>query len=411
MPIIIVQPYAHKPGHYTELTCRLANSLSERDIPVVVATYCGFIPDSTPDSENIKFKCYNFSSCTSLFKAFVVKVVFAILHPLSKFRILSRVGDIFETFLTLNFAQALQKDKNSDLLFCYDGELIGVLLFALLTKNQKIVYKLMDLSRTLRGDSLNRKIKRHIENRLCRIAMKRNSLIFIGNSSHLLRGYTDTGFPGICEYLSPIVNFERSDYVDKSIARKLLNLPETSTLLLVFGVGHGGKSFDTIIRAVQDRKGDYLIIFAGKTLTSVDNNPWELAKKYNCEHKLIILDEFIPADQVQYYFSSADCLILSYIKEFVSDSGVLLQGVGYNLPIIASDTGWIGETVREHNLGITFTPEDSKSLDCALTEFLEMGNNGRQALVRNVSTYATHLTNQGVTEEYIELIKRTRESI
>jgi glycosyltransferase involved in cell wall biosynthesis len=124
---------------------------------------------------------------------------------------------------------------------------------------------------------------------------------------------------------------------------------------------------------------------------------------------VIILDEFIPSHKVPYYFSAADGLLLSYNKDFVVDSGVLLQGVGFDLPVIASNSGWIGKIVRENELGITFTPENSSSLRRAMTEFLELGGDNRYRMVRNVIRYAESLSRSNVVEEYINLFKKTIE--
>lgn len=414
MHIILVEPFAHRAGHYGDLSCRLACGLSKSSVSVTVVTFRGFLAGCVSESDKAKFKHIDFISNSSLIQVLTVKALISFLQfisnsvqPISKTLIIVRIIHIVETFFTLKFAERLYKDENSSLIFCYDGELIGFLAYALCCSHKKLVYKIMDYSRTLPEKSPKRKIKRYIENQLCRKALEKNKLVFICNTLQLLQGYMKTGFPGECIYTAPIGILGRREKLEKSKARSFLKLPADDVLLLVFGVGHGGKNFDTILKANQGGNSECRIIFAGKILPSCINHPRQLAKKYNCEKNVIILDEFIPSHKVPYYFSAADGLILSYNKDFVVDSGVLLQGVGFDLPVIASNSGWIGQIVRENELGITFTPENSSSLRLAMTEFLELGESSRSRMVKNVAKCAESLSRSNVVEEYINLFKKT----
>lgn len=412
--IILVEPFAHRVGHYGDLSCRLACGLTKSSASVTVVTFRGFLAGCVSESDKTKFKHVDFISNSSLTLVLTIKALISFLQfisnsvqLISKTLIVDRIILILETFFTLKFAERLYTDENSTLIFCYDGELIGFLTYALFCNNKNIIYKIMDYSRTLPEMSHKRKIKRYIENRLCRKALERNNLVFICNTLGLIRGYMNTGFPGECVYTAPIGILGQRKKLGKSEARSFLKLPPDDVLLLVFGVGHGGKNFDTILKANQGGNSEYRIIFAGKILPSCINHPRQLAKKYNCEDNVIILDEFIPSHKVPYYFSAADGLILSYKKDFVVDSGVLLQGVGFDLPVIASNSGWIGQVVRENELGITFTPENSSSLRLAMAEFLELGESSRCRMVKNVKKCAESLSRSNVVEEYIDLFNET----
>lgn len=414
MHIILVEPFAHRVGHYGDLSCRLACGLSKNSVPVTVVTFRGFLVGCVSELDKTKFKHMDFISNSPSILVLTVKAIMSFLQffsntvqLISNTQIIVRIIHFLETFLTLKFAERLNKDENSTLMFCYDGELIGFLTYALYCNHKKLVYKIMDYSRTLPEKRLKRKIKRYIENQLCRKALERNKLVFICNTLQLLQGYMKTGFPGECVYTTPLGIVERREKLEKSKARSFLKLPTDDVLLLVFGVGHGGKNFDTILKANQGGNSGCRIIFAGKILPSCTNHPRQLAKKYNCEKNVIVLDEFIPSHKVPYYFSAADGLLLSYKKDFVVDSGVLLQGVGFDLPVIASNSGWIGQIVRENELGITFTPENSSSLRSAMTEFIDLGESSRYRMVKNVTKCAESLSRSNVVEEYIELFKKT----
>ena len=118
---------------------------------------------------------------------------------------------------------------------------------------------------------------------------------------------------------------------------------------------------------------------------------------------------FIPDSEVSYYFYSADAIILSYTTQFTGASGILLQSLGYNLSIISSDTEWIGEQVKNNNLGITFTPEDPESLREAVDKFLNLSEDVKSALNENVKKFSKNFSWDTIADEHIQIFNKLLE--
>jgi glycosyltransferase involved in cell wall biosynthesis len=86
-----------------------------------------------------------------------------------------------------------------------------------------------------------------------------------------------------------------------------------------------------------------------------------LASDLRC---LRVYDEYIPAQMAARLFAGADAVVLPYIEG--SQSGVLMLAMAFRLPVISTDAGEIGDTVRETGMGMVVPPRDSASLAAAI---------------------------------------------
>ena len=93
----------------------------------------------------------------------------------------------------------------------------------------------------------------------------------------------------------------------------------------------------------------------------------------------------IPDDETARLFAEADLLVLPYVE--ASQSGVLAAAAAFGLPVVASDVGELGATVRESGMGLLVPPADPKALTRAVialaqdpTLRAEMGRRAERAL-------------------------------
>lgn len=73
---------------------------------------------------------------------------------------------------------------------------------------------------------------------------------------------------------------------------------------------------------------------------------------------------FVPQEEEQFYFSTADVLCLPYLEE--TQSGVAQLGLMYELPMIAFDVGAMSDVVRNDKNGILVPANDEKKLSEAI---------------------------------------------
>ena len=102
-------------------------------------------------------------------------------------------------------------------------------------------------------------------------------------------------------------------------------------------------------------------------------------------------------------FAAADVGILSYTRDFIGASGVLTHACGFALPVIASDVGQLGELVREHGLGLTFTPEDALSLRQVIAAFFSLPLEGRQAFAARMAAFTAANSWEEIARKHLAL--------
>jgi glycosyltransferase involved in cell wall biosynthesis len=127
--------------------------------------------------------------------------------------------------------------------------------------------------------------------------------------------------------------------------------------LLFFGLIRDYKGLDVLLEALP-RIPDAKLIVAGDPLDPVRRTPgvdWRLG--------------FVPEAEVPRLMAEAAVVVLPYRQ--LDSSGVLATAIGYRRPVVVSDVGSLGETVREFGAGEVVAPGDPKALAEATTRLLE----------------------------------------
>lgn len=100
-----------------------------------------------------------------------------------------------------------------------------------------------------------------------------------------------------------------------------------------------------------------------------DYNPLALIDELNLKDKVMLVNEYIPNEDVHKYFQVADCGILFY--EYATPSGVESLNYNFKLPILATRVGHFPETIKEGFNGYLAEPEDINSMTSVMQKFLE----------------------------------------
>jgi glycosyltransferase involved in cell wall biosynthesis len=88
--------------------------------------------------------------------------------------------------------------------------------------------------------------------------------------------------------------------------------------------------------------------------------------------RVILLDRHIEDTERDQLFADTALVVLPY-TDFASQSGVLFDAIGYHRPVVASDVGALGTTVRELGLGELVRPESVEGLMAAVTKLQDKG--------------------------------------
>jgi glycosyltransferase involved in cell wall biosynthesis len=191
--------------------------------------------------------------------------------------------------------------------------------------------------------------------------------------------------------------------VEKPTARRTLNLDQRPFMCLYFGHIEPRKGcFEFLQCAALGAKNEgVLYVMAGRN--DLTNSEKARLDSYRSLSNLVIRDQKIPFDQVQYYFRSADLVALPYLEG--TTSGVMKLGVAFGVPIAATAVGDMADAIRNKvAIEICNGPNGIASALCALTENLSQSENSihhyKNAILEEQLRTSWHV----VIQPYLEML-------
>lgn len=153
----------------------------------------------------------------------------------------------------------------------------------------------------------------------------------------------------VIEHAVELVNIINSD-----LAKRKLMLDTNKDYVMVFGYISPYKGILELIDSYNPKTANYQIIIAGGINPNYSNSKkhidyYEKIKKIS-KIKNIITTNYIPQENIKYYFSACSLVVLPY-KVFMSSSGPLSLALSYEKPFLVSE-----------NLNYYFKSKDFKKL-------------------------------------------------
>lgn len=184
---------------------------------------------------------------------------------------------------------------------------------------------------------------------------------------------------------TPVLALEHPIYdhypekVEKASACEKLGIDKTKKTILFFGLIRSYKGLDLLIEAMGELDDSYQLLIAGECYGSfipyrqlIDLSPnKENIKAWN---------QYIPDDDVTYYFSAADALVLPYRS--ATQSGVVAMAYQMGTPIVATDVGSLGNAVRTPNIGLVVSDVTPASIAQGIKDFFNI--NDRSLYYENI---------------------------
>lgn len=142
--------------------------------------------------------------------------------------------------------------------------------------------------------------------------------------------------------------------VDRDEACRKIGLDATQKYTLFFGLIRDYKGLDMLLRAWHrwQPKGRKLLV-AGEFYTSRDSYI-ALIEELGLKDRVVLHDRFIADEDVRYYFSAADCLVLPYRS--ATQSGVTQIAYNFSLPMLVTRVGGLPEIVADDVVGQVCEP-------------------------------------------------------
>lgn len=203
----------------------------------------------------------------------------------------------------------------------------------------------------------------------------------------------------------PIWSQGKTEGLSRAEARKRIGVDYDGPLLLVFGHRpRMQKALDTVAVALRGMAKDFKIVIAGKENdTAADAAMLEMIRQAGWDDSVYMRLDYVPPELVEAYFAASDALLLSYRPGFLGASGVLAQACTYLKPVIASDGGDVGATVRRRGLGITFKAESAPDLARAIRQFLSTPQSARDQYAAALARLREERSWKNVAQMHVDM--------
>jgi glycosyltransferase involved in cell wall biosynthesis len=124
---------------------------------------------------------------------------------------------------------------------------------------------------------------------------------------------------------------------------------------LFFGLIRDYKGLDMLLEAwaewmPENRK----LLVAGEFYASKEKY-YEIIERFGLQDRVVMHEGFVADDDVRYYFSASDCLVLPY--RTATQSGVTQIAYNFSLPMLVTNVGGLPEIVPDGVVGVVCPPD------------------------------------------------------
>ncbi len=154
---------------------------------------------------------------------------------------------------------------------------------------------------------------------------------------------------------SPHPMFEHfGERVERTEACRKLGIDPAQRYAMFFGLIRDYKGLDTLLEAWSKfRREGYKLLVVGEFYASRDKYI-ELIEHLELKDDVVLHDFFVPDEDVRYYFSAADCVVLPY--KTATQSGVTQICYNFSTPVIVTRVGGLAEIVPDGRVGFVAEP-------------------------------------------------------
>lgn len=110
-------------------------------------------------------------------------------------------------------------------------------------------------------------------------------------------------------------------------------------------------------------------LFLSKKSDEGDYRPLEMLDELGIKDSVVVVNEFVPNEDVHKYFQVSDAVLLFY--EYATPSGVESLSYNFKLPIIATNVGHFPETITDGFNGYLAEAENIESMAEQMRRFIE----------------------------------------
>ncbi len=217
-------------------------------------------------------------------------------------------------------------------------------------------------------DNLYPHEKRPLDRLLTNYLIRKNDG-FIVFSNTVKQQLESLGFGNVLFTPHPLVG-KPGETVSKAEACDFLGLDSRQNYVLFFGLVRKYKGLDLLLRSFADNslKGkDIRLIVAGEFY----DDPGiyhSLIKEHKLGGRVVLINKFIPASEIRYYFAAASLVAQTY--HTATQSGITQVAYNYNMPMLVTNVGGLSEYVPDGRVGY-IVEKDEGQIAAAIADFFD----------------------------------------
>jgi glycosyltransferase involved in cell wall biosynthesis len=147
-------------------------------------------------------------------------------------------------------------------------------------------------------------------------------------------------------------------------------------IIIFFGFVREYKGLKYLIKALPEvlSKINITLLIVGEFWK--DKNEYlHLINTLEIKDRVIIIDDYVPNEEIGFYFSAADIVVQPYVS--ATGSGIIQIAFGFNKPVIATKVGCLPEVIVDGKTGYLVLPENSRELAQAILKFFQKDNSAK----------------------------------
>jgi len=156
----------------------------------------------------------------------------------------------------------------------------------------------------------------------------------------------------------PVFQVFNNRFLSKNDARTLLSLPLEKKLVLFFGIIRPYKGLKTLLYAFAEiikSNKNFELLIVGEFWESKDEY-LDLINDLSLNEHVRIIDQYVPDDQVSYYFNAADVFVAPYSDG--TQSASVKAALGFGIPMVITDV-IIDDLLRNMTKHCKVVPQDN----------------------------------------------------
>ncbi|MBZ0203611.1 MAG: glycosyltransferase [Ignavibacteria bacterium] len=188
--------------------------------------------------------------------------------------------------------------------------------------------------------------------------------------------------------------------IDKTEARKKLNIPSDKKVVLFFGFIRDYKGLDLLIESMKNLDDNYLLLIAGEVYGNFKKYD-ELIDKLGVRNKINLQVRYIPEAEIPLFFSASDVCVLPY--RTATQSGIVGIAYHFDLPVIATNVGGLAEMVEDGKTGMVVENPTSEEISSAILQIFN--NDIYKSMVPAITEYRKVHSWSSFADKIVKLAK------